>query len=611
MLKENLLRDGIDLSVETDILYIDVTNGRIGIGTSIPSVEMEVVGGLIAGDMQIDGNTLSVGNPAGLIISTAGSSDISVSLSKIINCEDPVNPLDVVNLRTLQDELGAFSGNKIEQLDSNVTVTDDGGYVAEITFDINNVTIATFDENFASFQIPITTNGQTITTGNAQLSDIDISGSAITTTIGNDLTLQSNTDIINVDSAIRLRDTSTFELVFTNATNDLISSGTLAFDGSTLDLTGDQDITGTLTVTGSAVVDDITIDGNDITSSNDLSLTTTANGDLTATLGSGIARIESTSAFKIPVGVQGERPLIPEAGMIRFNTLTDEAEIYDGTSWSGFTSEFVSFALETLDGDGSTVTFTLTNTPAAASSMLVDINGVAQEPLVAYTWNSTLNQITFTDVPQIGDHIVIRHLANVTDVKAVADEVGTTMFIAESAQAKVIVANVDQLVFDGTKAEITTTLQPAIDLGQNLGASGKRFNNLHVNLINGAPADVAENFVSDSQYEPGTVVVLGGEAEVTQSTRVSDTAVAGIVSTEPAYLLNAYAQDAVPVGLVGRVPCKVVGPIKRGDLLITSSTPGHACAIGNRAYVPGSVVGKAMQDFHSDVGVILVLLALS
>jgi hypothetical protein len=130
-------------------------------------------------------------------------------------------------------------------------------------------------------------------------------------------------------------------------------------------------------------------------------------------------------------------------------------------------------------------------------------------------------------------------------------------------------------------------------------------------LINGSPADVAENFTSDEQYEPGTVVVLGGSAEVTQCRKYRDTAVAGIVSTEPAYLLNSYAENAVPVGLVGRVPCKIVGPVSRGQLLTTSSTPGHACAVREGDLRYGTIIGKAMEDFSGDIGVITVLIALS
>ena len=123
-------------------------------------------------------------------------------------------------------------------------------------------------------------------------------------------------------------------------------------------------------------------------------------------------------------------------------------------------------------------------------------------------------------------------------------------------------------------------------------------------------ADVAEKYESDSVYEPGTVISIGGEKEVTQSTTYADSAIAGVVSTNPAYLMNSDIQASISIdlALTGRVPCRVVGNISKGDVLTSSSTPGVATKLASADFIPGCILGKALEDYNSnDPGVIEVL----
>lgn len=93
-------------------------------------------------------------------------------------------------------------------------------------------------------------------------------------------------------------------------------------------------------------------------------------------------------------------------------------------------------------------------------------------------------------------------------------------------------------------------------------------------------ADLAERHAADAKYAEGTVVKIGGEKEVTQTTSKNDvTEVLGVVSTSYAYLMNADAgsdETHPAVAYVGRVPVRVVGAINKGDKVTTSSTPGCA-----------------------------------
>jgi hypothetical protein len=121
-------------------------------------------------------------------------------------------------------------------------------------------------------------------------------------------------------------------------------------------------------------------------------------------------------------------------------------------------------------------------------------------------------------------------------------------------------------------------------------------------------ADLAERYEADAVYEPGTVLIIGGEKEVTVTTTFADTRVAGIVSKNPAYMMNSEAgtDETHPyIALKGRVPCKVQGYINKGDLIVTSSTPGYGIAASN--VFGGAIIGKALRSQSEGFGIIEVL----
>jgi hypothetical protein len=113
-------------------------------------------------------------------------------------------------------------------------------------------------------------------------------------------------------------------------------------------------------------------------------------------------------------------------------------------------------------------------------------------------------------------------------------------------------------------------------------------------------ADLAEKYLADAEYAPGTVVVFGGEKEVTISTVTHDTAVAGVISTNPAHLMNAELGNGIAVAMTGRVPCQVQGPGGKGQVLVTSDTPGVAQAIDNAKFTPGCIIGKALEEINTN-----------
>jgi hypothetical protein len=141
--------------------------------------------------------------------------------------------------------------------------------------------------------------------------------------------------------------------------------------------------------------------------------------------------------------------------------------------------------------------------------------------------------------------------------------------------------------------------------------------NMQCGTLNGTAtaalySDLAERYSSDAVYEAGTVVSFGGANEVTQSTEMYDTRVAGVVSTNPAHLMNAEAgtnETHPAIALSGRVPVKVMGTVRKGDLMVTSAQTGVAMAADER--VTGAIIGKAIEAHTGEgIGVIEVLIAM-
>ena len=94
--------------------------------------------------------------------------------------------------------------------------------------------------------------------------------------------------------------------------------------------------------------------------------------------------------------------------------------------------------------------------------------------------------------------------------------------------------------------------------------------------------------------------MFGGEQEVTVTKYKGDRKVAGVVTTDPAYLMNSELQGehAVAIALQGRVPCKVLGKVEKGDIIVSSAIEGYG--IVQNDPVVGTVIGKAVGTKDDD-----------
>ena len=162
----------------------------------------------------------------------------------------------------------------------------------------------------------------------------------------------------------------------------------------------------------------------------------------------------------------------------------------------------------------------------------------------------------------------------------------------------------------GTNIEGTVYTNSIINTGSNasgnIGSSVGYFNTVFAQATTALYADLAEKYTTDAEYAPGTIVSFGGDAEVTISLTDADPLIAGVVSTDPAYLMNSglTGDHVVAVALTGRVPCRVEGPVTRGAMMVSAGT-GRARAEANPAM--GTVIGKAVESFTGDIGTIEIV----
>jgi len=137
----------------------------------------------------------------------------------------------------------------------------------------------------------------------------------------------------------------------------------------------------------------------------------------------------------------------------------------------------------------------------------------------------------------------------------------------------------------------------------NIGSATTYFNTVFAKATSAQYADVAEKYIADKDYPIGTVLRIGGMYEVSQTNCYHGTNIIGTVSDKPAYVMNSGldAEHVAIVALLGRVPCRVVGTISKGDLLVSSEIHGVATVLDSDLWVPGCIIGKSLEDYNSTI----------
>ena len=276
-------------------------------------------------------------------------------------------------------------------------------------------------------------------------------------------------------------------------------------------------------------------------------------------------------------------------------------------------------------------------TPGGANTQIQFNDGSTFGGSAGLTFNKTTNALATTGTVSASGTITgTSHLGAVVSVTGAVTAASTVGGVITGTSVSVS-GNVTALNHFGTNTSVTGTQTAASTVGGvitgtsvsvttgtitggnivngngngvgNIGSSTTYFNTVFAKATSAQYADLAEMYASDDIYPSGTVVEFGGNAEITSTTSSHSTQVAGIISTNPSYLMNSGIDCKYPLelALTGRVPCRVVGTVRKGDRLVSSDISGVAQSLDINLYQPGCIIGKALEEYDStDPGVIEV-----
>jgi hypothetical protein len=383
-------------------------------------------------------------------------------------------------------------------------------------------------------------------------------------------------------------------------------------------------ITGTLNVTGNTAIDNLEISGNVagnlLPSANvtyDIGSTSRRWNDLwlagtTIHLGEAEISANSTSVtITNPQGGQtvltGSSPEISANTVVVTGNITGDYFIGNGSQLTGLPESGLSWTTQANAAPSSP-------TPgdfwydAYTGVKYQYINDGTSNIWVDQSYPTSFSTLAVTGNATIGGHLGV--VGNVTGSYFIGNGSQLTGLPASYSDANVAAylptytGNLagGNVIVSGTASVGSITKTGSNGVG-NIGSNTSTFDTVFAKATSAQYADLAEIYRADAEYKPGTVLVFGGEHEVTVSNISHDIRAAGVVSTEPAHVMNSQAQG-VAVALTGRVPCQVRGPVGKGDQLVNIA-PGIAGAIDFAQYRPGCVIGKSLESIaDSEVHVI-------
>jgi len=376
------------------------------------------------------------------------------------------------------------------------------------------------------------------------------------------------------------------------------NSGTLSWEGSAGQL---MSVTNTLTGTIFAVNDVSGIPSITVQDTGQVTLAPyTGNLVIGTTTDAGTAKVQVTGAVLVSSNITGGNlltsGLVSATGTIRSNNLL-------------------------VQGDGTNGYIRPTN---ASSVLYLGANNtnyvtIASNGIVTNTQNFVAQSTGPTTTGQFAATSGTTFVSLYNDgTNAYILKSGTSATAFDTTRPFYVNLSTGAVTLDGTGAGIScggsVTLKGIFNGNANgvgnIGSSGTYFNTVFAKATSAQYADVAEKYLADTQFAPGTVLEIGGSAEVTATTGYASTRIAGVVSTNPAFIMNSSetSENSVELALLGRIPCRVVGKIERGDMLCSSRIAGVATALNENLYKPGAVIGKALESYNSvSEGVIEIL----
>jgi cytoskeletal protein CcmA (bactofilin family) len=315
LLKANLVRDGVDLAFETDLLYLDVTNARIGINTASPSTDLEVNGTTKTVTLRVD-NQLDIADL------TFTGNTISSS-TNIIDFTVPVGEAIVYHSKLVVDDF-EIQNNTISTVTANTPLILSANGTGTIELQSNtNVT----GNLYVSGNIDVT--GNITVRGNITLGDEGTDAIEINARIQSNLVPSVNNTFNLGSPDFQWKTIYAGNFITTALTLPELSIGNLRFNNNQISSTTGQNIVIDGNGTGGVQLGNFRIVDNNITNIVANAITTIQQS------GTGYFKIATTNGFVPPVGNNAQRPTayaVP--GMTRYNTESRALEIWDGFAWA-------------------------------------------------------------------------------------------------------------------------------------------------------------------------------------------------------------------------------------------------------------------------------------
>jgi len=422
-------------------------------------------------------------------------------------------------------------------------------------------------------------------------------------------------------------DSQTSSIVTTIGISDSSSNtSTLTLGSQDLEFRSGDSITATVSGTGVSfsLNDDITVDQIGAKDSSAVSITSPLQGTTIQTSGA------VTAAGGFVGALTGNATTATTASAVDPNSVALGGDTTGNYVASITNGNYITGGDGGSEGAGLTLAVDATDANTASKVVARDGSGnfSAGTITASLTGNVTAGSgtSTFNDVSIAGDLTVSGTTTTInttntsvedtllalnTGVSAVANTSDSGILINRGTGADSSAINV-AMIWDESENEFAM-IETTEDGTTSGNVAISRYANLQVDRLTGTAtqaqyADLAEMYSADADYEPGTVMIFGGDKEITQSTITHDSRVAGVVSTDPAHLMNATLENGTAIALQGRVPCKVKGIVRKGDLITTSNIPGVGTKMNKDLYAIGCVIGKAIEDHNSaEQGVIEVV----
>jgi hypothetical protein len=310
--------------------------------------------------------------------------------------------------------------------------------------------------------------------------------------------------------------------------------------------------------------------------------------------GSGVGNANTTLSGSASLGTMQLGQLLVANNTPSFANATGALQVSGGISTGGnvYVGEHV-YAANDISAQGTGIFANIrSNANISAATTLTAAGAVTGQSLASNSF-ATIHTTLVTGGNATVNGLVVNTSATI----------GTTLGVSGAVTAAGGLQNTPIGNTTASTATFTTVrtgnVIPSTANASTLGNSTTWYSAVYATAVQSFYADLAEKYIADQIYDPGTVVIFGGTEEITTTDKPGDIRVAGVISTDPAYLMN-MCSTGLPVALRGKVPVKIVGQVSKGDLLITSEVPGHGASVGFRTdYDSNAVFAKSLVDDRS------------